>query len=209
MKIIIEEIQDIDDWEDQEIDEGDEFIDETDAFIIKLHKKCHYRVYLEKDKIIDKCSVCKLSIFASEELFECPICHRKAHLSHFLEWLKIKGYCPHCRTYFSSIEGVKKIEILNLACESQLAEIQMSKAITKSSQFIKEAKDLLGLNQINEGKIRIFVILLMCTSIIMGFFCLYFFDMGSFLGGLLSFVGFVTSLMLFLTYRFGIYSEIF
>jgi hypothetical protein len=46
--------------------------------------------------------VCQMEIYTSDEIIACPECGRQAHLSHFLEWMKIKGFCPYCN---SNING--------------------------------------------------------------------------------------------------------
>lgn len=51
----------------------------------------------EKIEIVGKCIVCKLSIYASEQITKCPICNFVAHRTHLLEWIKIKGKCPNCK----------------------------------------------------------------------------------------------------------------
>jgi hypothetical protein len=57
-----------------------------------------YKVEYSQDEIIGKCAVCKLSLYASEEILTCPICLATAHNTHLLEWIKIKGYCPKCNS---------------------------------------------------------------------------------------------------------------
>lgn len=62
----------------------------------KFHLRNNYQVSYKENEIITTCSVCKLAIYSSEAIIECPSCHQKAHRPHFLEWLKIKGNCPIC-----------------------------------------------------------------------------------------------------------------
>lgn len=63
-----------------------------------IRQRLHYQVRLNPDAITGKCIVCKLSIHTSDELLECPHCFMRAHETHLLEWLKVKGMCPNCRT---------------------------------------------------------------------------------------------------------------
>jgi ABC-type multidrug transport system fused ATPase/permease subunit len=65
----------------------------------KFHRTRIYRVQYQNDAIINHCTVCNLPIYAKEEVIECPICHDLIHKSHFLEWLKIKGSCPSCKSH--------------------------------------------------------------------------------------------------------------
>ncbi len=46
----------------------------------------------------EKCSVCLLDIEYGEDFAKCPECGVFSHSDHLLEWLKIKGFCPNCRT---------------------------------------------------------------------------------------------------------------
>lgn len=61
-----------------------------------------YRVYYSPDAITGKCPICKLSLYASEDILSCVICNAKAHRTHLLEWVKIKGYCPICNSNLKS-----------------------------------------------------------------------------------------------------------
>ncbi|MHA1276512.1 MAG: hypothetical protein ACTSQI_03045 [Candidatus Helarchaeota archaeon] len=45
----------------------------------------------------EKCSVCNLPIKSGAKTGGCPYCGHRAHLDHILEWIKIKGICPHCK----------------------------------------------------------------------------------------------------------------
>ena len=63
--------------------------------------------YREKGKIIGNCIVCNLSITEFEEQLICPFCFSLAHETHLLEWVKIKGYCPHCNAPLNN--NLKKI----------------------------------------------------------------------------------------------------
>jgi hypothetical protein len=42
------------------------------------------------------CCVCKLPITQNQEEAWCPYCFARAHRTHLLEWVKIKGSCPSC-----------------------------------------------------------------------------------------------------------------
>ncbi len=45
---------------------------------------------------LDKCGVCNL-VIGNDESTKCPFCGQPAHTDHLLEWLKLKGTCPHCK----------------------------------------------------------------------------------------------------------------
>jgi hypothetical protein len=42
------------------------------------------------------CMVCNGIIQSTESALQCPNCEGNAHRTHFLEYLKVKGSCPHC-----------------------------------------------------------------------------------------------------------------
>jgi Zn finger protein HypA/HybF involved in hydrogenase expression len=42
------------------------------------------------------CCVCKLPMTPHKAEAWCPHCFARAHRSHLLEWVKIKGFCPNC-----------------------------------------------------------------------------------------------------------------
>jgi tetratricopeptide (TPR) repeat protein len=44
----------------------------------------------------DKCIVCRRPIRKGQKYVACPHCHKFAHYSHLLEWIKVQGSCPHC-----------------------------------------------------------------------------------------------------------------
>jgi len=60
--------------------------------------------HLDKGQIIGICRVCNLPLYDSEEAEKCPVCGSSMHKSHFLEWLKIKGYCPACSKKITNSE---------------------------------------------------------------------------------------------------------
>ncbi len=43
------------------------------------------------------CIVCRGAIGSRDSTLQCPHCGGKAHRIHFLEFLKVKGTCPHCQ----------------------------------------------------------------------------------------------------------------
>ncbi len=45
-----------------------------------------------------RCMLCKRQIDFSEEWLKCPHCEELAHRTHLLEWIRVKGTCPNCRT---------------------------------------------------------------------------------------------------------------
>ncbi|MFX1404336.1 MAG: zinc-ribbon domain-containing protein [Promethearchaeota archaeon] len=42
------------------------------------------------------CMVCNRAIGSTDATLQCPHCEGRAHRVHFLEYLKVKGKCPHC-----------------------------------------------------------------------------------------------------------------
>ena len=42
------------------------------------------------------CMVCNSAILSTDSALQCPNCEGVAHRAHFLEYLKVKGKCPHC-----------------------------------------------------------------------------------------------------------------
>jgi hypothetical protein len=46
---------------------------------------------------IPDCMVCRRSIYAGEEILECPNCKVAGHQEHLDRWLDIKSTCPNCR----------------------------------------------------------------------------------------------------------------
>ncbi|MHA1237751.1 MAG: hypothetical protein ACTSSJ_00655 [Candidatus Odinarchaeia archaeon] len=62
------------------------------------------RFFIEETKIVGewkweplKCIVCMLPIEEGQKKIFCPYCGTPAHREHFLEWIKIKGFCPMCK----------------------------------------------------------------------------------------------------------------
>ena len=51
------------------------------------------------------CNVCKLPITFGQEVGKCSFCEVKGHLTHFQEWVKIKGICPNCKKKLP-VEGI-------------------------------------------------------------------------------------------------------
>ncbi len=49
-------------------------------------------------EIIPRCRICGSSIVHGDEILQCPYCKAYAHKTHFIEWIKVKGYCPVCGT---------------------------------------------------------------------------------------------------------------
>ena len=54
------------------------------------------------------CNVCKLPITFGQEVGKCSLCEVKGHLTHLLEWVKVKGKCPTCMKKIP-LEGVLPI----------------------------------------------------------------------------------------------------
>jgi len=44
-----------------------------------------------------RCMICALEIRDTDDVVFCPYCYYPAHREHMLEWLHVKGICPHCR----------------------------------------------------------------------------------------------------------------
>jgi len=57
---------------------------------LKICNKCGYE--------IERCKICTKLIKLDDELVSCPYCGEKFHRQEFLEWLKIKAFCPNCRS---------------------------------------------------------------------------------------------------------------
>ncbi|MHA1753992.1 MAG: RING finger domain-containing protein [Candidatus Odinarchaeia archaeon] len=62
------------------------------------------RFYISKISVIgtwdwgsNKCLICKSDIRPSQKKIYCPFCGSPYHRDHFLEWVKIKSFCPYCR----------------------------------------------------------------------------------------------------------------
>ncbi len=53
------------------------------------------------------CMVCNSAIVTTDSALQCPHCGGKAHRSHFLEYLKVKGACPHCQTQLDPPELIE------------------------------------------------------------------------------------------------------
>ncbi|MFX1297687.1 MAG: PCI domain-containing protein, partial [Promethearchaeota archaeon] len=66
--------------------------------VIVLSPRTIDRKSTQKVKTI-RCMVCNLIIYPSrEEIIHCPHCYSPAHQSHLVEWVKIKGFCPKCKS---------------------------------------------------------------------------------------------------------------
>ena len=58
-------------------------------------------------EVIENCIICHLPMCSSDEVIACPVCGTLAHRTHYLEWIKIKGYCPHCETVIKAVSFLK------------------------------------------------------------------------------------------------------
>ncbi|MCY3414867.1 MAG: hypothetical protein INQ03_24670 [Candidatus Heimdallarchaeota archaeon] len=58
-----------------------------------------------KSKVTGVCMICFGQLISSRKGFTCPSCQAVAHIFHIDEWVKIKGYCPNCRTNLSFDNG--------------------------------------------------------------------------------------------------------
>jgi len=63
-------------------------------------------------KVLLRCSVCKLPISFGEEAGYCSLCESPAHIDHLQEWLKTQGKCPKCRQKLP-LEGIVPIKTMN------------------------------------------------------------------------------------------------
>ena len=52
--------------------------------------------HIQSPDILGWCSVCHLPVYPYDAVIYCPFCGAAAHKTHFLEWVKIKGFCPKC-----------------------------------------------------------------------------------------------------------------
>ncbi|MGC9781011.1 MAG: hypothetical protein HZR80_17335 [Candidatus Heimdallarchaeota archaeon] len=43
-----------------------------------------------------RCIVCKLPISFGDDVGKCSLCESIGHFTHLFEWIKTKGFCPHC-----------------------------------------------------------------------------------------------------------------
>ncbi|MHA1383345.1 MAG: RING finger protein, partial [Candidatus Helarchaeota archaeon] len=57
---------------------------------LKTCRKCGYDIV--------RCKICSKIIKLDDDIIECPYCGEQFHRDEFLEWLKIKAFCPNCRT---------------------------------------------------------------------------------------------------------------
>lgn len=86
---------------------------------IKVKGACPYcRVDLDSQDLVDPaqrslsstahiapqhlCMVCRGAIGISDDVLQCPKCRGKAHRIHILEYIKVKGTCPHCHAELDS-----------------------------------------------------------------------------------------------------------
>jgi hypothetical protein len=54
-----------------------------------------------KAALVGKCVVCGLGIYQGEPILACPHCSGKAHRTHLLEYIHVKGQCPSCGAHLS------------------------------------------------------------------------------------------------------------
>ena len=54
------------------------------------------------------CMVCHLPIQFTDSVLLCPHCKGQAHRIHILEYLKVKGTCPHCQMNLDEHELILK-----------------------------------------------------------------------------------------------------
>ncbi|MHA1462835.1 MAG: HEAT repeat domain-containing protein, partial [Candidatus Heimdallarchaeota archaeon] len=63
---------------------------------------CKYPIKIEENICpsckgeIPKCPICKLPISEKDYIGICEKCNVKGHLTHFREWVEVKGTCPRC-----------------------------------------------------------------------------------------------------------------
>lgn len=44
------------------------------------------------------CAICRRTVDQNGNAVACPACDSLFHFPHFAEWVKVKGFCPVCRT---------------------------------------------------------------------------------------------------------------
>lgn len=54
------------------------------------------------------CMVCNHALGVTDSILECPHCGGKAHRSHLLEYLKVKGKCPRCQAFIDNHDLLEK-----------------------------------------------------------------------------------------------------
>ncbi|WXG44443.1 MAG: hypothetical protein WED04_10480 [Promethearchaeati archaeon SRVP18_Atabeyarchaeia-1] len=52
---------------------------------------------LDLDEQAEHCMVCDANFRDGDVAIRCPHCGRLAHRTHFLQWVRDKGYCPACK----------------------------------------------------------------------------------------------------------------
>lgn len=62
---------------------------QADIKNLKVCKRCGFEIH--------KCRICSRIIKLDDDLVRCPYCGEKFHREEFLEWLKIKAFCPNCK----------------------------------------------------------------------------------------------------------------
>jgi len=62
----------------------------TDVTNLKVCRRCGFE--------IERCKICSKIIKLDDEIVSCPYCGEKFHKDEFLEWLKVKAFCPNCRS---------------------------------------------------------------------------------------------------------------
>ena len=73
--------------------EGDNIIMEAESTSSNPDQEDYHD---ELGEFIGYCIVSHLPIYERDEQVSCPKCSKLAHKLYFLEWIKIKGYCPNC-----------------------------------------------------------------------------------------------------------------
>ena len=63
---------------------------ESNVRNLKVCRKCGYE--------IERCKICSKIFKLDDIIVSCPFCSQRFHRNEFLEWLKIKAFCPNCRT---------------------------------------------------------------------------------------------------------------
>ncbi|MFX0116318.1 MAG: RING finger protein [Candidatus Hodarchaeota archaeon] len=51
----------------------------------------------------DRCAICRRMVVQDQDPVNCPACDSPFHYAHFAEWVKVKGFCPVCRTRIIAI----------------------------------------------------------------------------------------------------------
>ncbi|MFQ5977995.1 MAG: RING finger protein [Candidatus Heimdallarchaeota archaeon] len=69
-------------------------VEETE--VVEHSERLNFRVRTRQ--IENMCAICRSPVLQDPDCISCPACDSPFHYSHFAEWVKVKGFCPVCRT---------------------------------------------------------------------------------------------------------------